>query len=127
MKLQVTIEGKAYEVEVDILGGDGEAQKTRELRAKPAAKRAAPKPARLPGRLRAKHDPLKECRSPLLGLVARVNVAPGQAVRAGDLIVVLEAMKMETPIYAPADCTIKSVEVDAGRSVRPDDLLVQFE
>ncbi|MGN0867093.1 MAG: biotin/lipoyl-containing protein, partial [Oligosphaeraceae bacterium] len=56
---------------------------------------------------------------PLPGTVVRISVSVGQAVKAGDEIMVIEAMKMEQPITAPADGTVKSIEVSAGDSLQP--------
>ncbi len=126
MKLEVVVEGKSYEVEVDFGGGDrSQRERLPRVPSKAASARSGMRPPRDP-RSQAKHDPLNECRSPLLGLVASVQVAAGQAVREGDLLLVLEAMKMETPLFAPADCSVRSVRVRPGDSVKPNDLLIEF-
>jgi 3-methylcrotonyl-CoA carboxylase alpha subunit len=59
--------------------------------------------------------------------VVKVLVAPGQAVRHGDTLVVLEAMKMELPIRAPGDATVKAVNCREGELVQPDRALVELE
>src|SRR5208282_4313457 len=69
----------------------------------------------------------KLCHSPVMGLVIKVNVAPGQAVEAGALMVVLEAMKMETNLTAPRAATVKSVHVKPGDPVKVKQLLMEFE
>ena len=70
----------------------------------------------------------KSCaRSPVMGLVIKVNVEPGQAVEAGALMLVLEAMKMETKVTAPRAATVKSVHVKPGDPVKVNQLLVEFE
>jgi propionyl-CoA carboxylase alpha chain len=51
------------------------------------------------------------------GTVSRVAVAAGDVVATGDLVLVLEAMKMEHPVYAPADGTVESLPVSAGQQV----------
>ena len=51
------------------------------------------------------------------GTILKVNVANGQAVKKGDVLMILEAMKMENEIMAPADGTVSSVNVNAGASV----------
>jgi biotin carboxyl carrier protein len=58
--------------------------------------------------------------------VIRVNVSPGQAVAAGDALIVLEAMKMEMPIRAPRDGAIKSVSCAEGDLVQPGQPLVEY-
>ncbi len=65
--------------------------------------------------------------APMPGLIATVGVAAGQAVKEGDLLMTIEAMKMETGIHADADGTVKAVHVAAGAQVDAKDLLVEFE
>ena len=62
--------------------------------------------------------------SPMPGNIFKVECKPGQAVKAGDVLIVLEAMKMEIEVSAPADGTVKSVAVNVGATVNTDDLLV---
>jgi len=69
----------------------------------------------------------KLCRSPLAGIVAHVNIADGGQVEAGDVMIVLEAMKMETNVSAPTAVKAKSVKVVPGDVVKPDQILVEFE
>ena len=58
------------------------------------------------------------------GNIFKVECSVGQAVKAGDVLVVLEAMKMEIEVSAPVDGTVKSVAAVAGTTVNTDDLLV---
>ena len=60
------------------------------------------------------------------GNILKVNVSQGQAVKAGDVLVVLEAMKMENEIMAPVDCRIASVKVQKGASVNSGDVLIEY-
>ena len=62
--------------------------------------------------------------SPMPGNVFKVECKPGQAVKAGDVLVILEAMKMEIEVTAPVDGTVKSVAAAVGTAVNTDDLLV---
>jgi oxaloacetate decarboxylase alpha subunit len=62
--------------------------------------------------------------APLAGNISRVKVAPGQQVQAGDVVVILEAMKMETEVRAPAAGSVATVEVKEGDSVQVDDTLL---
>jgi 3-methylcrotonyl-CoA carboxylase alpha subunit len=59
--------------------------------------------------------------------VIKILVAPGSAVKTGDTVLLLEAMKMELPIRAPADAVIKAVHCREGDLVQPDVALVDFE
>ena len=61
------------------------------------------------------------------GLVLRVQVAPGQEVPAGAGLVVLEAMKMENELKAPAPALIKAVRVQPGQAVEKGQVLLEFE
>lgn len=65
----------------------------------------------------------KEVNAPIAGTILTVNVSTGASVKAGDVIMVLEAMKMENEICAPCDGKITSVAVSAGASVQSGALL----
>ena len=64
--------------------------------------------------------------SPMPGNILDVKVSAGQAVQAGDVLVILEAMKMENEIVAPQDGTVASVSVKKGDTVNSGDLLVSM-
>jgi acetyl/propionyl-CoA carboxylase alpha subunit len=65
--------------------------------------------------------------APMPGKVTAVRVAPGQAVRKGEEVLVVEAMKMENALRAPRDGTVKSVAVKVGDMVNPGVVLVELE
>jgi len=65
--------------------------------------------------------------APMPGKVPSVRVVPGQAVRKGDEVLVVEAMKMENALRAPRDGTVKSVAVKVGDMVNPGVVLVELE
>jgi biotin carboxyl carrier protein len=67
-----------------------------------------------------------ELTSPMPATVVKVLVAPGQTVRRGDTLVVLEAMKMELPIRAPGDAVVRAVNCREGELVQPDRTLVEL-
>lgn len=69
----------------------------------------------------------REVRAPMPGLVLRVEVAPGQTVKTGEAILVLEAMKMENELRAGGDGVVKAIHVEAGTAVAKNDLLLEFE
>jgi biotin carboxyl carrier protein len=71
------------------------------------------------------HEPV--LRAPVPGRILKVNVTAGAAVHAGDVLAVIEAMKMETPIAAPADGTVVAVHVEPGTSVEQDQPVVTCE
>ena len=67
-----------------------------------------------------------ELTSPMPATVVKILVTPGQAVRHGDTLVVLEAMKMELPIRAPGDAVVQAVNCREGELVQPDRTLVEL-
>ena len=86
--------------------------------AAPAAPKAeAPKPAAAPAAG-------IQVKSPLPGSVIKVLVSEGQAVKKGDTLLTLESMKMENPVLAEQDGTVKQVAVTPGQNVMQDDLLI---
>ena len=77
---------------------------------------------------RPKADPADPCHvaAPMPGVVASLAVAEGRIVVAGDLLMTIEAMKMETALHAERDGTVEAVHVAAGQSVEAKDLLLEF-
>ena len=65
--------------------------------------------------------------APMPATVIRINVAPGAAVKKGDTLLVLEAMKMELPVRAPADGTVVKVACSEGQLVQPGLPLVELD
>ena len=130
MKYKVTLNGRTYEVEVEA----GKAMLLDEYEAiVPSAPAAAPVAAApvaaAPAAAPAAAAPVvtgagESVTAPMPGTILRVNVQNGQAVKEGDLLVVLEAMKMENEIYAPKNGTVSQVVVSKGSSVNTGDALV---
>ena len=113
--LRITVNGTVYDVQVEEV--DGSAVPAPVQTAAPAPKPAVtPKPAAAAG-----GEPVK---SPMPGTIINVNVTAGQSVKKGDVLVVLEAMKMENEIKAAKDGKIISVSVNKGESVDTGTVLV---
>ena len=117
----ITINGVTYAVEVEEVSGVASAPAAAPAapvapKAAPAAAPAAPKAAGKAGAVAVK--------APMPGNIIKVNVKPGDAVKKGDVLVVLEAMKMENDVCAPEDGTVASVEVAKGATVETDTVLV---
>jgi methylmalonyl-CoA carboxyltransferase small subunit len=129
LKLQISIDGKTYEAEVEVVEDDATPRQPSYTPAHPASAAVSPKPvASAPAQAAeeiAGDDKL--CRSPVTGIVIKVNVEPGQAVRANDPVMVLEAMKMETNVTAPSAGRVKNVRVAQGDSVKVNQVVVEFE
>ena len=141
-KLRITVDGKTYEVEVEVLGSRiasvAPAAAPAPVAAAPAPVAAAPapvasapvaapapKPAAKPAAPAAPAG-ANDVVSPLAAVVVSVNVKEGQQVKAGELVVMLEAMKMNTPINAVADGTVAKVNVAPGQSVEEGQVLISL-
>ena len=106
----ITVNGTAYEVTVEETGSAA-APAPAARAAAPAAPKAAPAPA-------------PKAAAPAAGAGAvKVTASAGQAVKAGDSIVILESMKMEIPVVAPQDGTVASIDTTEGASVENGDTL----
>ena len=119
MKYVATINGKKYEVEVEKL----EAYKSLD-RNGVAAPAAPVLPASAPVQRPAAPAPAAAApagattvEAPMPGKILNIKVSEGQAVKFGEVVVIMEAMKMETEIVAPADGTVSKILVKAGDSV----------
>ena len=104
-RYNVTVNGVVYDVIVEEVGGVASA---------PAAPVAAA-PAPVAG--------ANAVKAPMPGTIMKINVAVGDTVKKGDVICVLEAMKMENDIVSPVDGTIASVNVSKGASVKTDEVV----
>jgi methylmalonyl-CoA carboxyltransferase small subunit len=125
VKLKITVDGKTYEVDVEVFEPDAPhpAYVPPEGSARvPAAAAAAPSPA-----ASLATEESKVCRSPIAGTVARIPIQPGQAININDVLMVLEAMKMETVITAPLAGKVARINAKVGDFVQGGQVLVEFE
>jgi len=134
MKLNITVDNKKYEVEVEVAESTNApfAAAPRidtSLRIPAAAPVAMPNGGPKPAANgdSGPVDEAKVCRSPVSGIVVRVNSQVGQQIQSGDTLLVLEAMKMETNITAPGAGKIKKINVAQGDAVQGGAVLVEFE
>ena len=121
MKYKVTLEGRTYEVEVEagkaMLLYEYEAIAPAPVAAAPVAAAPAAAPAAAAPAAPAVTGAGEAVNAPMPGNILKVNVQNGQAVKAGQVLVVLEAMKMENEIMAPKDGTVTQVLVSKGSTV----------
>lgn len=124
MRLQVVVGGEVYEVEVE----DAEDDATPQVTSSPVApiQSAVLPTVPMPGS-DLEEDDAKVYRSPVAGLVVEVKVEPGQEVKVDEVMLVLEAMKMETYVVATNAGRVKSVHARAGAAVKLNEVLLEFE
>ena len=130
-KFKVTVNGKAYEVEVEEMGGAPAAAPAPQAAAAPAqaapAAPAAPAPAPAATPAPAVGGPIPEgaitVKAPMPGKISALKAEAGKAVKRGDIILVLEAMKMQNDITATADGTLHEIRVNPGDNVKTCDVL----
>lgn len=127
-KYNITVNGTTYEVVVEEVDGAASAPAyTAPVAAAPvAAPAAAPKAAPSAPKAAPAAAGGTKVTSPMPGTILAVKVTAGQAVKKGDVICVLEAMKMENDIPAPCDGVIASVNTQKGASVNAGDILASL-
>ena len=123
-KYRITVEGKTYEMDVELIGSNG-AVVAPVAKAAPVV--AAPKAAPAPAAKAAAPASSGSVVAPMPGTILKVNKAEGDSVKAGDVVLVLEAMKMENEITAPADGVIASLSLTEGSTVAGGDLLFEVK
>jgi methylmalonyl-CoA carboxyltransferase small subunit len=128
MKLKVTVDGKVYEVDIEVAP---EPPPTLPIFLAQSATATVPAvaPAGSNGEgsgTEATADEAKVCRSPVSGIAVKANVRPGETIQPGDLLFVLEAMKMETEITAPIGGKVADVKVKVGDSVKSGQVVLTW-
>ena len=121
----ITVNGVAYSVSVEETAA-GAAPVAAAAPAAPAAPKAAPAPAAAP-KAAAGAAGAVAVKAPMPGNILDVKVKAGASVKAGDVLVILEAMKMENEIMAPCDGTVTSVSVTKGAAVESGALLCTIQ
>lgn len=142
-KYYVTVNGKKYAVEVEEVNGDLIIPETTKVNAggeramdnvlvEPKSDTNPPKVAEeaknIENTSRAK-EPVQgeEIECPMPGSIIRIAVTEGSSIKKGDVIMILEAMKMENEIMAPRDCKVVSINVTKGEQVNTGDILAVIE
>ncbi|HCS12073.1 MAG TPA: acetyl-CoA carboxylase biotin carboxyl carrier protein subunit [Clostridiales bacterium] len=132
----ITVNGVTYEVQAEEVRGNQVIQQVVQQPAPAPQPVAAPAPAPAPApqpapvvKVAPKAAPTggTQITSPMPGSIFKVNVKPGDSVKRGDVVIILEAMKMENEIFAAEDAVVVSVEVKEGATVDTGDVLVVLE
>ena len=128
MKLKVTVDGKVYEVEVEVAPEPTPVLPTFIVQSAAAAVPAGggAQGSCMTGGAEEDLDEAKVCRSPISGIVVKSNVRLGQTIEPGDLLFVLEAMKMETEVTAPVAGKVAKVKVNKGDSVKSGQAVLEW-
>lgn len=125
----VTLNGKTYTVGLNDLG----IEQVSDSHNSPTVAAPLPKPVQVPlspsPQISRQPNQVASASSvvaPLPGLILKILVKPGETVKAGQNLVIMEAMKMENDVQAPVDATVKSVLVREGDSVNEGDALIEL-
>ena len=111
----IKLNGKVYEVEIEEVNQNVEA--TPKVENKLKVKEEVPKQA---------SDSTENINAPMPGTITNILVKEGESVKKGQVLAILEAMKMENEIVAPHDGAIKAISVDKGQNVNPGETLLKM-
>jgi biotin carboxyl carrier protein len=112
--MTLSIDGEQYEIDIS---SDSDAQ----LNSKDTKRPSTP-----PRRAKSSSNQPSDLKAPIPGIVSEIKVSPGTEVKAGDVVVVIEAMKMENPLKAAADGVVESVLIEPGQEVLTGAVLVRW-
>ncbi len=127
MKLKLTVDGKVYEVDVEV----AEPEQPHPSYIPPVGSARQETTSAAPAKAKSKPessvDEGKVCRSPIAGVVVRAPVQVGQQIQVDDVLLVLEAMKMETQITAPMSGKVAKIHAAVGDAVQAKQVLIEIE
>lgn len=136
-KFKFTIRGNEYEVqinsfdenmaEVDVNGSIYQVELEKEVKTSKTPKLVRPKPKPTQADKPKPATGLSKVVAPLPGTIIKINVKEGDAVKKGDVLMIMEAMKMENNVLAEKDGVIKKVQVNEGVAILQGDVLVEIE
>ena len=126
-KFQVTVNGNTYEVEVEELGAVASAPCGAPVQVAPVqVAQAMPKVVAPVAPAPVASTGAHKVVAPMPGKIVDVKVSVGQTIKEGDLVAILEAMKMENEIFASASGTVASVNTSAGNMVEANDVIISI-
>ncbi|HHV78278.1 MAG TPA: biotin/lipoyl-binding protein [Firmicutes bacterium] len=125
-RYKVTVNGKTYEVEVEEIGGGIRATAVTPVAELAPAAPPAPAPAPAAPQTADTGDG-EIIRAPLPGVITEYKVKAGERVKRGQVLLLLEAMKMQNEIMAPRDALVKSIDNNQGANVNTGDRLLTLE
>jgi len=127
VKLNITIDNKTYEVEVEASEPEAPVAPTLSYAMGSSPVRVAAAPAPVKPVDAAPVNESKVCRSPVTGIVVRVATQVGQTLQVGDVLLMLEAMKMETSVTSPVAGRVAAIKVSRGETVQNGQVVVEFD
>ena len=127
-KYRITLDGKTYEMDVELIGTNGAVQQPvkTEIKAAPVTSSAPAVPSAKPAAKPAEAGS-GTLLAPMSGTILKVLKADGDQVKAGEVVPILEAMKMENEILSPVDGTVASLNLSAGGTVAGGDVLFEVK
>ena len=126
-KFQVPVNGNTYEVEVEELGAVASAPCVAPVQVAPVqVAQAMPKVVAPVAPAPVASTGAHKVVAPMPGKIVDVKVSVGQTIKEGDLVAILEAMKMENEIFASASGTVASVNTSAGNMVEANDVIISI-
>ena len=124
-KYNVTVNGKTYEVEVEEVGAvSGCTYQAPVKPSQPSTPKSAPKAAPKAAPSQPAQAGANAVSAPMPGTILDIKVTEGQSVKAGDVLLILEAMKMENEIVAPSDGKVAKISASKGAAVNTGDALI---
>ncbi|MGM0411622.1 MAG: biotin/lipoyl-containing protein [Bacillota bacterium] len=134
-KFKINVDGEEYVVEVEEIDGGSDTVSSapkntpKSTSSKPKAKKSKPKSSAPKKKKSENKNPAAsgDVVAPMPGKVLDIKVSAGDEVKAGDVLLILEAMKMENDMTAPTDGIVKEVAVSEGQNVEADEILVKME
>jgi len=128
VKLKITVDDKTYEVDVEVFD-ETAPRGLHQYAVTPSQVRVPAAPSGVAAGA-VPSGPVNEekvCRSPITGTVVRLVAQPGQSIQPGDILIVLEAMKMENELRTSAPGVVAAIRVAAGQTVEKGQVLVELE